>query len=176
MQHRGLVVRANSVDHIHPCVSDVGRSIVPTRDIVREVYRVSRSVYDGRHEIHDDDPFAGRDAVHAQLGLTGAPPWNTGRSEFASEFATSRRFRGSSTSMPTDETRSESLTTVVTRPSLWIRKIEPSESDPVRTRPFVASHSTPSGMNPPRAVTIVAGGRSGVGADAAGSGAGGGRL
>ena len=41
------------------------------------------------------------------------PPWNTERSE----LATSSRSRSSSASMPTDETRSGSVTSGVTRPS-----------------------------------------------------------
>ena len=48
--------------------------------------------------------------------------------------------------------------------------MEPSESDPVRMRPFVVSYSTPSGMKPPRSATTMAGGRSSVGMDASASG------
>ena len=62
--------------------------------------------------------------------------------------------------------------TVVTRPSLWISNTDPSDSEPVKIRPFDMSYSTPSGMNPPRSATMVAGGVTGAAVSAIGSVAG----
>src|SRR5437667_11233009 len=87
------------------------------------------------------------------LACPATLPWNTA----ASELHTSRRSRSSSTSIPTDDFRSASVTSRVKLPAACHWKIVPSASEPVRSRLFFVSYSTPSGMKPPRLAKIVAG-------------------
>src|SRR5437870_6090310 len=87
------------------------------------------------------------------LACPATLPWNTA----ASELHTSRRVLFRSTSIPTDDFRSASVNSGVKLPSACHWKIVPSASEPVRSRLFFVSYSTPSGMKPPRLAEIVAG-------------------